>query len=117
MENNNKSNRMKIKIKPLSVNRAWCGRRFKTPEYKSYEEEVLYLLKPMKIPEGELTLNIEVGYSNKQADIDNCVKPFADILQKKYDFNDNKIYKLIIEKKIVKKGEEYISFDLTKYKK
>jgi hypothetical protein len=26
-------------IKPLSVNKAWQGKRFKSPEYKSYENK------------------------------------------------------------------------------
>jgi len=47
-------------------------------------------------------------------DWDNGIKPFVDILQKKYGFNDNKIFKGVVEKKIVGKGEEFISFDLKK---
>jgi len=101
---------MKIKIKPLTVNQAWAGRRFKTPKYKAYEQELWYLLPNQNIPEGNLTLDIVVAYSYSGSDIDNFLKPFLDILQKKYVFNDNRIYKLIVEKKIVKKGSEYINF-------
>jgi hypothetical protein len=44
-----------IKIKPLSVNKAWQGKRFKTNEYKQYEKEVSLLLPShLKIPEGRL---------------------------------------------------------------
>jgi len=53
---------------------------------------------------------IEVGFSNKASDIDNIVKPFVDILQKKYKFNDKHIYKMTVEKFIVDKGNEYIEF-------
>jgi|TARA_Y100000310_G_scaffold125845_1_gene124586 Holliday junction resolvase RusA-like endonuclease len=102
----------KVKIKPLTVNKAWRGRRFKTNEYKVYEGELLYMLPKMKIPAGKLRIKLVVGYSNKLSDIDNCLKPFIDVLQKKYDFNDKEIYKLEIEKEIVKKGEEFIEFEL-----
>jgi Holliday junction resolvase RusA-like endonuclease len=107
--------RKKISIKVLSVNQAWCGRRFKTPKYKAYEKELWYLLPNKNIPKGKLALDIVVGHSNKGADIDNFLKPFLDVLQKKYIFNDNRIFKLVVEKKIVKKGEEYISFNFTEY--
>jgi|SRR6267154_2493442 len=106
---------MLVKIKPLSVNEAWQGRRFKTKDYKTYEAFLLYTLKQLKIPSGPLSMSIEFGFSNKGADIDNCVKPFLDVLQKRYNFNDNKIYSLNITKKIVKKGEEYIKYNLTPY--
>lgn len=102
---------MEIKIKPLSVNKCWCGRRFKTPEYKAYEEELLYRLPKLKIGKGKLTLIIRLGFSNKLSDIDNSLKPLIDILQKKYGFNDNKIYDLEVFKEDVKKGEEYIDFE------
>lgn len=103
---------MKIDIKPLSVNQAWQGKRFKTPKYKQYEADVLALLPAFKVPDGELEMHIQVGFSNKQSDLDNVVKPFVDILQKKYGFNDSRIYQLSLYKRIVPKGQEYISFDL-----
>ena len=39
-----------IDIKPLSVNEAWQGRRYKTPKYKQYQETLLWLLPKIKIP-------------------------------------------------------------------
>ena len=105
---------MRVNIKPLSVNGAWRGRRFKTLEYKAYEKEVMLKLpKNIDIPEGEIHLTLIIGYSNKASDIDNAAKPFIDILQKKYGFNDSRIYKLVMVKNIVKKGEEYIDFELS----
>ena len=67
------------------------------------------------IPEGLLELNIVFGVSNRASDIDNPLKPFLDILQKKYDFNDSRIYKLIVEKKHVSKNSEYVEFSINKY--
>ena len=103
----------KIQIKPLSVNRVWQGRRFKTPDYKAYEREMILLLPKKKIPQGRLFLRLTVGVSSKNSDIDNPVKPILDILQKKYLFNDKKIYLMEVEKVDVEKGEEFIDFDLS----
>ena len=103
---------MFIKVKPLSVNDCWRGRRFKTQEYKAYEKEMHYLLPKMKVPKKYLGLEITVGLSSKSSDLDNIIKPFIDILQKKYEFNDKEIYRIIMDKEIVKKGEEYIEFNI-----
>jgi deoxycytidylate deaminase len=44
--------------------------------------------------------------------IDNFIKPFLDILQMKYGFNDKQIYKLSVLKEIVNKGSEGITFKI-----
>ena len=100
---------MRVDIKPLSVNQAWQGRRFKTPEYKAFERAVLLLLKPCKIPEGELEIQLQFGCA---FDFDNPVKPFIDCLQKKYGFNDSRIKKATIEVVAVEKGKEFIEFEI-----
>ncbi len=99
-----------IRIKPLSVNKAWQGKRFKTRDYEAYETELLLKLPRITIPEGDLSLTITVAYSSRASDIDNFLKPFVDVLQKKYDFNDNRIYLLVVQKLICKKGAEHIAF-------
>ncbi len=104
---------MKLNIKPLSVNQVWQGKRFKTPKYKGYEKHVLLCLKPLEVKEGRLCLSLRFGLSSKNADIDNPVKPFIDILQKKYGFNDRHIYQLNVIKEDVPKGSEFIEFTIT----
>jgi Holliday junction resolvase RusA-like endonuclease len=104
-----------IKTKPLSVNACWRGRRFKTPLYKNYEWEVYAKLPPLTIPKGELQVSLIFYLSNKLNDIDNSIKPFLDILQKKYNFNDRDIYELKVVKKIVGKGKEGICFNIEPY--
>ena len=101
-----------INIKPLSVNQAWQGRRFKTQKYKSYERELLYKLPNLTIPKDKLKLTIYFHLSNSNNDIDNSIKPFIDVLQKKYGFNDNKVYELSIHKIIVDKKSERITFNI-----
>lgn len=103
---------IKINIKPLSVNLAWQGKRFKTPAYKQYEHYVLLLLPNIKIPKAPYQVTIELGFSNKASDLDNPVKLILDILQKKYGINDKDIYRLIINKCIVPKQLEYFKFKI-----
>lgn len=102
----------KVDIKPLTVNQAWQGRRFKTPKYNKYIADMMMILPPLTVPDGNLTLDVTFGLSSKLSDIDNPLKCFIDCLQKKYGFDDRRIFKLIVEKDIVKKGKEYISFTL-----
>lgn len=106
-----------ILIKPLSVNEAWQGKRFKSNKYKIYETAVLLLLPKIKVVEPPYRLNLIVGFSNKASDIDNILKPFLDILQKKYGINDKHIEVLHIEKQIVNKNNEFICFEIVEIKK
>jgi len=105
----------KIDIKPLTANRAWRGRKYKTPEYEQYQKEVFYLLPNIEVPEGKLEVHYIFGLSSKNADYDNCIKQFQDILSETYRFNDKQIYKATIEKRDVKKGEEFIAFRILEY--
>ena len=100
-----------LKIKPLSVNEAWQGKRFKTRAYKIYEREMLMMLPTVEVTNVTM-LRIEFGFSSKLADIDNPTKMVLDILQKNYGFNDRVILELILRKKIVKKGDEYIYIEI-----
>ena len=103
---------IKINIKPLSVNQCFQGRRFKTPKYKTYEDELLATLKPIKLPKPPFQIYFKFGFSSKLSDWDNPIKPFQDILQKKYNFNDRDVFKAIVEKELVKKGFEFIEFNI-----
>lgn len=100
------------RIKPLSINKAFQGRRFKTPEYKTYETELLYSLPCLSFPSAPYSFSFEFGFSNKASDIDNPVKLIVDIMQKKYGFNDKEIYQMNLVKKIVPKGEEYFKLEI-----
>lgn len=106
----------KVNIKPLSVNDAWKGRRFKTDKYTQFEKEMLYLLpnkKNFDVGDGEIAVSITFGFSSRGSDIDNGIKPLFDILQKKYGFNDNKVYDLRVRKTLCSKGDEFIEFEIT----
>jgi Holliday junction resolvase RusA-like endonuclease len=105
----------KINEKPMSVNLAWQGKRFKTPAYKDYEKEMLLMMPKAKI-ETDQMLRVEFffGFSNKASDLDNPVKLLMDIAQKKYGFNDKMVYEMNVRKCLVKKGEEFIQMGIYK---
>ncbi len=111
------SEKIRTNIKPLSVNECWQGRRYKTNAYMFYEQELLLRLPHYKpiADETKLKVEITVGVSNRAADIDNPIKPILDILQKAYSFNDRWIYKLIVNKEIVKKGKEFFEFNIEEF--
>ena len=92
------------KIKPLSVNECWQGKRYKTEKYKNYEKLLLLTLPPLKIPAPPYFIVFKF-YMNR-IDWDNPIKPLQDILQKKYGFDDKDVVKGLVEKIKCKKGAE-----------
>jgi hypothetical protein len=55
---------------------------------------------------------LRFGFSNRLSDWDNPVKPVQDILSKKYGFNDKLIRRAVVETEIVRKGAEYVEFEI-----
>ena len=82
-----------IELKPLSVNKAWQGRRFKTKDYKQYEKDFNLLvgsLEKEKI-KGDIAVTIEWHLKNdKRTDIDNPTKPLLDLLSKAGAWEDDR---------------------------
>jgi len=103
-----------LQIKPLSVNEAFKGRKFRTIKYDVFIRNCLLILPKTILIEDEknIKLAIEFGFSSKASDIDNCCKSFIDCLVKKYKVDDRFIYELHVFKSIVKKGDEYIKFKI-----
>lgn len=106
---------IRIDLKPLSVNKAWQGKRFKTTDYHKFQKSMLLMLPKLKNDfKGNLRVEIKYGFSSKLADIDNPCKLVLDCLVKKYGFDDRQIFQLYQEKEIVKKGNEFIKFKIIK---
>lgn len=104
---------VKVNIKPLSNNDMYGGRKVKSYKYRNFEREMLSLLPDdYEIPEGKLSLLLVVGFSSKLSDLDNAFKPFIDCLQLKYGFNDKRIYYIEAYKEDVKRGKEFIEFEI-----
>lgn len=112
MQETSKEDWIHTYLKPLSVNEAFCGKKVKTSKYRKYETHLIRNLPNIEVPEGLLELRVVVYYSSRASDTDNCLKPLIDVLQKRYGFNDNRIYRIRITKVICPKGEENISFKL-----
>ena len=110
---------IKMMVKPLSANKMYLGRKRKSHWYRDFEAALLKSLPStgVRIPrKAKIKVTYVVGYSSKLADIDNFLKPFQDILQTHYKFNDNRIYKTeIIKDADCNKGEEYIAFAIGMY--
>jgi Holliday junction resolvase RusA-like endonuclease len=107
-----------IQIKPLSVNKCWLGKKRKSADYRKYEEEVASCIEDREPlwERGRLTLTLTFGFSTNSADVDNPIKPIQDILQKVYNFNDKRIFHLVVTKVLVKKGQEFLSYSIIPYK-
>jgi len=103
---------IRIDIKPLSVNDAWQGKRFKTKEYKVYEKILLLTLPKFRLPEAPYHIHYEFGFSNMRSDVDNPIKCLSDILSKKYGFNDSSVHSMSAIKVKVDKGKEYFKVDI-----
>lgn len=104
---------LEIPIKPLSVNQAWAGRRFKTPLYKQYEKDIYRLL-----PIGQYDMNckeevyvVYVFYFSAYVLSDNVnpEKLITDILVKRQYLKDDRYIKgTVCFKEPCAKGHEKI---------
>jgi Holliday junction resolvase RusA-like endonuclease len=87
-----------LDIKPLSINKCWCGRRFKTKDYLQYEKDIFWLLTQHKVKADEKILKSEsvaiifAFYlkSILKSDVDNYLKPLIDILVKNGFIKDDR---------------------------
>ncbi len=104
--------KVRIYIKPLSVNSAWQGKRFKTPAYIKYTKELTALLPNIIIPPSPYKVHYRFGFSSSLSDWDNTCKPMQDIISKKYQFNDKLIKRAIIDIEMVEKGYEFLEFKI-----
>ena len=103
----------KIKIKPLSVNQAYKGKKYSTKAHQDYKRFLLLVLpnEELKItPPFKITYKF--GFSTTKADVDNPVKVLQDIISEKYGFDDRHIWELNIKKEKVQKGEEFLEFKI-----
>ena len=109
---------VKIDAKPLTVNRAWRERRFKTPEYKIYEREVFYLLKNCGIKKVDGWVEVKYIFYLKHyriSDLGNFEKPLSDILVKAGLIDDDRFIKRMTLEKF-KSDKDYIRIIIKKVK-
>ena len=91
---------LKVNIKPISVNAAFQGRRFKTKECKAYERALWYSLPRRGTVRGEVEVWFDFFLVNyARTDISNLVKVTEDIIvKKKFIEDDRKITKMHLTK-------------------
>lgn len=87
-------------INPLSINKAFQGRRFKTKFAKEYERLLFTALPKEEMIKGKVEITYHFYLKHHAlTDYDNCIKILQDILVKKgYIEDDRKIYKATIYK-------------------
>tara|TARA_R100000742_G_C4220868_1_gene44692 strand:- start:277 stop:576 length:300 start_codon:yes stop_codon:yes gene_type:complete len=65
----------------------------------------------------QVSFSVVAGVSNRGSDLDNVIKPILDTYQGVYEeFNDNKVYNIKLEKRIVKRGGEFLDIGIREYK-
>ena len=108
-----------LKIKGLSVNRTYGGRRYLTAEAKQFKITVNRMLQVSQInwtiPAGDLTVKYQFGISRDQ-DVDNMIKILQDVLSHFFLFDDKRIRSVFAEKCKVAKGEEFIKFEILPFR-
>jgi len=73
---------LEIKLKPITVNQCWQGRRFKTPAYTNWRKSFSLLLKDKSQIKGELSVILEFYIKHASTtDTDNLIKPTLDALK------------------------------------
>lgn len=104
---------IKLDLKPLSVNQAYRGKKWRTPAHDCFKTAIKYLLPDWyKIPAPPYCIHFEFGVSSSLSDGDNLIKLSQDSIADKYGFNDRYIKRWIVDVEQVKKGEEYIKFKI-----
>lgn len=104
---------IKIPLKPVSVNAAWQGRRFKTQLYKDFEQEMLAIMPRnlCKIP-GNYAIHLKFFLKNARAcDLSNFIKTTEDIIVKAGIVDDDRFcWHMTVEK--FKSKENYLEFGI-----
>lgn len=89
-----------IPIRPISVNEAWQGRRFKTKKCNDYCKQFIKIAPVCKKISGIIEIEYRFYLINhKKTDYDNLIKVTQDLLKEcGYIEDDRKIYKATIYK-------------------
>ncbi len=91
---------MIIELKPISINEAFQGKRFKTKKCKDFENDFMLLAPKRKMIKGRVEVKYKFYMKNhSRADYDNVIKVVQDlIVECGYIEDDRKIYKATIYK-------------------
>lgn len=109
-----------IPIGPLSVNKSFRGRHFKSKEYIQYETDVCKLLPFSRTAplDGELFVKYKFYIKNyANTDEDNLIKIFQDLLVKRGYIRDDRYIKAkySIKERVLSTVDERIEVDIQLY--
>lgn len=112
--------KIKLEVSPLSVNKAWQGRRFKTKEYDYFEKAVSIVLPFSTVKTDKQELFVHYVYHIKNfamADTFNMEKTLSDMLVKRgYILDDRYIRAGYQRKEKIAEGErEWIDIHIVPY--
>lgn len=112
--------KIKLEVNPLSVNKAFQGRRFKTPLYKSFENDVCRMLPVCSTQAIKEEVFVHYVYHIKnyyRADTFNLEKTLSDMLVKRgYILDDRYIRAGYQRKEKTLEGEsEWIEISIVPY--
>jgi Holliday junction resolvase RusA-like endonuclease len=116
-----KQNKMNIQIKPLSTNKAWMGRKFKSDDYIDFELELSVKLKKFKDYKMDLDkTELEVSYTfylknYALTDVGNLEKQLTDVLVANQFIKDDRYIKRLILQKERSEGDDFIEIQIKKY--
>ena len=107
-----------IPIKPLSVNKAWKGRRFRSKEYDEYEADcfrLIMLIKGRAKVEGDVEIHYKFYLTQfGKMDCSNLIKLLEDILVKSELIEDDrKVIRFSAEKFRAK--EDRVEIEIKSY--
>ena len=106
-----------LKIKPISTNAMYVGRRWKSPAARQFEKDIALLLAvhaKEKPPDGDLAIHFRFGTTRRQ-DLSNCVKLVEDCIARHYGIDDRRFCAMTLVRVHVKSGGEFISFQIEEY--
>lgn len=85
-----------IPVKPISTNKLFQGRRFKTKDYDAFINAALYFAPKVPMVKGNIVLKCDFFVKNvERSDLDNFLKGTLDLIVKAgYIEDDRFIYKI-----------------------
>ncbi len=105
---------VEIPIRAMSINRCWQGKRYRTSEFKKWQEAVYYLLPYQPAIKGNVSIELDFWVKSPlRMDLDNLIKATLDCLvEKNYIDDDRYIFELKCRKF---KGPEKIGIKIKQF--
>lgn len=109
---------VRLKLKTVSTNKIWAGRKYKTKEAKTFEKDASMLLEQVVpqtiLPEGDLTIHFRFG-TTRRKDLSNNIKLLEDVIARHFGIDDRRFSGHTAVRVPVKSGDEFIIFHITEF--